>query len=161
MIKIRLTAAPVDGKANKLSQMIRANLPAAMQGLVVVPIFAGYDLRREQGRIWKFDVTGGRYEETEYDATGSGGLYARESLKKSHNPSASRSAGLKMAVQALTDAADEDRGTGGIDIVRKIFPTIRFATNAGIEEIPASEIEEVHREIAASGRNGNGNGGES
>ena len=83
--KIEGEALELDGKANKLSQMIRANLPAAMQGLVVVPLFAGYDLRRSQGRIWKFDVTGGRYEETDFEATGSGGLYARESLKKSHH----------------------------------------------------------------------------
>ena len=69
--KIEGEALELDGKANKLSQMIRANLPAAMQGLVVVPLFAGYDLRRKQGRMWKFDVTGGRYEETEFEATGS------------------------------------------------------------------------------------------
>src|SRR5690606_34897122 len=101
-----------DGKANKLSQMIRANLPAAMQGLVVIPLFAGYDLRRHQGRMWKFDVTGGRYEETEFEATGSGGLYARESIKKSYRPGLPRPEALDVAVQALTDAADEDRGTG-------------------------------------------------
>src|SRR5262249_2271202 len=78
------------GKANRLAQMIGANLPAALQGMVVVPLFAGYDRRRRQGRLWKFDVTGGRYEETEYESTGSGGVYARESLKKSYDPNASR-----------------------------------------------------------------------
>ena len=104
-----------------------------MQGLVVVPLFAGYDLRRKQGRMWKFDVTGGRYEEAEFEATGSGGLYARESLKKSHHSRATKREALEMAVQALTDAADEDRGTGGIDTVRGIFPTVIFCSEPGIE----------------------------
>src|SRR5512145_700920 len=99
--KIEGEALELDGKANKLSQMIRANLPAAMQGLVVVPLFAGYDRRRKQGRLWKFDVTGGRYEETDFEATGSGGLYARESIKKAHRMGLAREDGLKIAVTAL------------------------------------------------------------
>ena len=81
--KIEGEPLELEGKANKLSQMIRANLPAAMQGLVVIPLFAGYDPRRKTGRLWKFDVTGGRYEEADFEATGSGGLYAREWLNKS------------------------------------------------------------------------------
>jgi proteasome beta subunit len=155
--KIEGQALEIDGKANKLSQMIRANLPAAMQGLVVVPLFAGYDLRRKQGRMWKFDVTGGRYEEAEFEATGSGGLYARESLKKSHHARASKREALTMAVQALTDAADEDRGTGGIDTVRGIFPTVIFCSEPGIEQAPSPEIREVYESILArraNGRNG-------
>jgi len=155
--KIEGQALELDGKANKLSQMIRANLPAAMQGLVVVPLFAGYDLRRKQGRLWKFDVTGGRYEEAEFEATGSGGLYARESLKKSHHARASRGEALEMAVQALTDAADEDRGTGGIDTVRGIFPTVIYCSEPGIDQAPATEIREVYESILArraNGRNG-------
>ena len=91
--KVEGESLELEGKANKLSQMVRANLPAALQGLVVVPIFAGYDRRRNTGRIWKYDVTGGRYEETDYEATGSGGLYARESLKKSHRQDATRAEG--------------------------------------------------------------------
>jgi proteasome beta subunit len=134
--------------------MIRANLPAAMQGLVVVPLFAGYDQRRGQGRLWKFDVTGGRYEETDFEATGSGGIYARESLKKSHRADASRDQGLRMAVQALVDAADEDRATGGIDVVRGIFPLVDFGTSDGITRADDSEIEQVYREIV--GRHGGG-----
>jgi proteasome beta subunit len=155
--KIEGQALEIDGKANKLSQMIRANLPAAMQGLVVVPLFAGYDLRRKQGRMWKFDVTGGRYEEAEFEATGSGGLYARESLKKSHHARATKPEALEMAVQALTDAADEDRGTGGIDTVRGIFPTVIYCSEPGIEQVPATEISEVYQAIIArraNGRNG-------
>ncbi len=154
--KIEGQALELDGKANKLSQMIRANLPAAMQGLVVVPLFAGFDLRRKQGRMWKFDVTGGRYEEAEFEATGSGGLYARESLKKSHHARASKREALEMAVQALTDAADEDRGTGGIDTVRGIFPTVIYCSEPGIEQTPATEIREVYEFILERRANGRG-----
>lgn len=150
--KIEGEPLELDGKANKLSQMIRANLPAAMQGLVVVPLFAGYDLRRKQGRMWKFDVTGGRYEETDFEATGSGGLYARESLKKSHRATASRAEAIEMAVQALTDAADEDRGTGGIDTLRGIYPTVLYCSEGGIDEAPESEIKATYERIIASRR---------
>lgn len=154
--KIEGERLELDGKANKLSQMIRANLPAALQGLVVVPLFAGYDERRRQGRLWKYDVTGGRYEETDFEATGSGGIYARESLKKSHDPRAQKSEALRIALQALADAADEDRGTGGVDVVRGIFPTISSCSEAGIDEVPESEIDRVYREIAGRGRGGGG-----
>jgi len=147
--KIEGEGLEIDGKANKLSQMIRANLPAAMQGLVVVPLFAGYDLRRKQGRMWKFDVTGGRYEEAEFEATGSGGLYARESLKKSHDPGVSKSEALACAVQALTDAADEDRGTGGIDTRRGIFPTVIYCSEPGIEQAGEDEIRSAYESILA------------
>jgi len=141
----------LDGKANKLSQMVRANLPAAMQGMVVVPLFAGYDLRRRQGRLWKFDMTGGRYEETEFEATGSGGLFARESLKKSHHVGVSKQEGLRIAVQALTDAADEDRATGGVDLNRRIFPIVSYCAAEGIERAPDAEIESAYRAIIGSG----------
>lgn len=154
--KIEGEPLELEGKANKLSQMIRQNLPMAMQGLVVVPLFAGYDLRRHAGRLWKFDVTGGRYEETEFEATGSGGLYASESLKKSYRPSMSRSEALRAALQALTDAADEDRATGGVDIERGIYPIVAFATKERIEHADDSEVEGMYREIMADRRNGSG-----
>ena len=147
--KIEGQALELDGKANKLAQMIRANLPAAMQGLVVVPLFAGYDLRRKQGRIWKFDVTGGRYEEADFEATGSGGLYARESLKKSHRSSVSREEALDIAVSALTDAADEDRATGGIDMQRGIFPTVICCSEPGIEQAGEDELRRVYEAVLA------------
>jgi proteasome beta subunit len=145
--KIEGEALELDGKANKLSQMIRANLPAAMQGLVVVPLFAGYDRRRKLGRLWKFDITGGRYEETDFEATGSGGLYARESIKKAHRGGLSREEGLKIAVAALVDAADEDRATGGIDVLRGIFPIVNFCSDKGVERATDAEIEQVYRQI--------------
>ena len=145
--KIEGELLEIEGKANKLSQMVRANLPAAMQGMVVVPIFAGYDLRRHQGRLWKFDVTGGRYEETEFEATGSGGLYARESLKKSYEAGADREAGLSAAVRALTDAADEDRATGGVDVRRGIYPIVTFCSAEGIERASDEDVARAYREI--------------
>jgi proteasome beta subunit len=144
--KIEGEPLELEGKANKLSQMVRANLPAAMQGLVVVPLFAGYDPRRRVGRLWKFDVTGGRYEEAEFDATGSGGLYARESLKKTWRPSLSQDEALRLALQALADAADEDRATGGVDLARGIFPLVCLCTAAGVEEVDTPRIERVYRE---------------
>jgi proteasome beta subunit len=145
--KIEGEALELDGKANKLSQMIRANLPAAMQGLIVVPLFAGYDRRRKQGRLWKFDVTGGRYEETDFEATGSGGLYARESIKKAHKAGLAREQGLRIAVEALVDAADEDRATGGIDVLRGIFPIVNYCSERGVERAADAEIEQVYRQI--------------
>jgi proteasome beta subunit len=149
--KIEGEPLELDGKANKLSQMVRANLPAAMQGLVVVPLFAGYDLRRRQGRLWKFDVTGGRYEETEFESAGSGSLYARESLKKSYRQGASRDEGLRMAIQALTDAADEDRATGGVDLTRGIYPVVTYCTSEGIDRVADAEVERVYRSIVEAG----------
>jgi proteasome beta subunit len=157
--KIEGEALELDGKANKLSQMVRANLPAAMQGLVVVPLFAGYDLRRHQGRIWKFDVTGGRYEEADFEATGSGGLYAKEALKQRHHSDASRVEALEIAVTALQNAADEDRGTGGIDTVRRIFPTLLTCSRTGIESAVESEIESAYqRSVALRANNHRGAG---
>jgi len=150
--KIEGEPLELEGKANKLSQMIRANLPAAMQGLVVVPIFAGYDPRRRTGRVWKYDITGGRYEEAEYDSSGSGSLYAKESLKKAWKPGATREEALRMAVQALMDAADEDRGTGGIDLKRGIFPTISVCGSEGVIAVAETEIGEIHRSLLETSR---------
>ena len=143
--KIEGEALELEGKANKLGQMIRQNLPAAMQGLVVVPLFAGYDLRRKAGRLWKYDITGGRYEETEFEATGSGGLYARESLKNSWRPDLAANEAIAAAVTALTDAADQDRATGGVDLQRKIFPIINTATERQIESVSDDEVERIYR----------------
>ena len=145
--KIEGEPLELDGKANKLSQMIRSNLPAAMQGMVVVPLFAGYDLRRGQGRLWKFDVTGGRYEETEFEATGSGGLYAHESLKKSHDLTATLADSLRIAIEALTDAADQDRATGGVDLQRGIYPIVQLCTAEGIDRASDEEVASVYRTI--------------
>jgi proteasome beta subunit len=130
----------LDGKANKLGQMIRMNLPLAMQGLVVVPIFAGFDERAGVGRLFKYDVTGGRYEETDYFAQGSGGKDARDSLKKRFKRDMSKDEAVRVSIEALMDAADEDLGTGGPDLQRGIYPTVRTITRSGFGEVPDDEV---------------------
>jgi proteasome beta subunit len=152
--KIEGQALELDGKANKLSQMIRQNLPAAMQGLAVVPLFAGFDLRRLSGRLWKFDITGGRYEEAEFDATGSGGLYARETIKQGWRLGMNQAAATRLAVGALTAAADEDRATGGVDLERRIFPIVKLCSSAGVEDCGEEEIEGAYRDTLALRANG-------
>ena len=133
----------LEGKANKLSQMIRMNLPAAMQGLVVVPIFAGFDEKMGVGRLFKYDVTGGKYEDTDYWAQGSGGKDARDSLKKRWRRDMGRDEALRVAIEALLDASDEDVGTGGPDLVRGIFPTTKTITRSGFGDVPDDEIRRV------------------
>ncbi|HEV8439457.1 MAG TPA: proteasome subunit beta [Methylomirabilota bacterium] len=130
----------LEGKANKLGQMIRMNLPLAMQGLIVVPIFAGFDERSGTGRLFKYDVTGGRYEETDYFAQGSGGKDARDSLKKRFKRDMSREDAVRSAVEALVDASDEDLGTGGPDLVRGILPSVKIITRSGFSDVPEEEI---------------------
>ena len=137
----------LEGKANKLGQMIRANLPAAMQGMVVVPLFAGFDEARQEGRIFKYDVTGGRYEEDDYHATGSGGKDARSSLKKRFRGDLGRDDAVKIAIEALFDAADEDVGTGGPDLMRDIYPTVVAISQPGTVEISEDEIRELFRQL--------------
>jgi proteasome beta subunit len=137
----------LEGKANKLSQMIRGNLPAAMQGLAVVPLFAGYDDTRAEGRIFKYDITGGRYEEDDYHATGSGGKDARSSLKKRYRHGLNRDEAVKVAIEALFDAADEDVGTGGPDLMRGIFPTVVAISPEGTTEIPEEEVQALFEEL--------------
>ena len=133
----------LDGKANKLSQMVRMNLGAAMQGLAVVPIFAGYDDKSSVGRLFKYDITGGRYEETDYDSQGSGSKDARDSLKKLWRRNLSREDALRAALEALLDAADEDVGTGGPDFVRGIFPTVKTISRSGFADVPEDEVRQV------------------
>ena len=130
----------LEGKANRLGQMIRVNLPMAMQGLVVVPIFAGFDEKAGVGRLFKYDVTGGRYEETDYFAQGSGGKDARDSLKKRFKRDMGKDEAVRITVEALLDAADEDLGTGGPDLMRGIFPTVKTITRSGISDLPDEDI---------------------
>lgn len=130
-----------EGKANRLSFLVRQNLPAAMQGLVVMPLYAGYDPQKNRGRIYKFDVTGGRFAEADYYSTGSGGKDARSSMKKTFKEKDfTRSEAIHAAIEALMDAADEDRGTGGFDLVRKIYPTCKIMTSSGVDDVSDDEI---------------------
>jgi proteasome beta subunit len=140
----------LDGKANKLSQMVRMNLGLAMQGLAVVPIFAGFDDKAGVGRLFKYDVTGGRYEESDYDSQGSGSKDARDSLKKLWRRDMAREDALRVALEALIDAADEDVGTGGPDLVRGIFPSAKTITRSGFNDVPDEEIRRVCEAILAA-----------
>lgn len=137
---IRLT---LEGKANKLAQMLRANFPLALQGLAVVPLFAGFDDRVGHGRIFKYDLTGGRYEESDFWATGSGGRDARATIKKRYRPGITREEAVKVALEALFDASEEDVGTGGPDVLRDIYPNIAAISEDGFAEIPEEEIAQL------------------
>jgi proteasome beta subunit len=148
----------LDGKANKLGQMIRMNLQAAMMGLAVVPIFAGFDEKVGVGRLFKYDITGGRYEERDYDAQGSGSKDARDSLKKLWKRDMGRDEAMRTALEALIDAADEDVGTGGPDLVRGIFPSVRTISRSGFGEVADDEVRRVCEAILAA-RATAGNGG--
>jgi len=145
--KIEGEPLELEGKANKLSQMIRQNLPMAMQGLVVVPLFAGYDLRRHAGRLWKYDITGGRYEEGNAETSGSGGLYAQEHIKKTWHEGLSGQEALDVAVGAIVAAADEDRATGGVDLDRGIFPIVDVCTEAGIARATNDEVRASYERV--------------
>ena len=139
----------LEGQANFLSHLVRSNLGLAMQGLIVLPLFAGYDLKRCRGRIFKYDAVGGRYEEGDYYAIGSGGKDARTTLKKRYTPEITRQEALEIVAEALWDAADEDIATGGPDLIRKIFPTLYTITAEGVAEIPERVVEELYRELIA------------
>jgi proteasome beta subunit len=131
--KVEGQALSLEGKANQLSMMVRSNLPMAMQGLVVVPLFAGFDLRRGYGRLFQYDVTGGRYEETNYAATGSGSLFAATVVKMGYQPGMSAAAAIDLVLSALFQAADEDSATGGPDPIRHIYPIVATISAAGFE----------------------------
>jgi len=141
--KIEGTTLSMDGKANRLAALIRGNLGLAMQGLAVVPLFAGYDTLAEQGRIFSYDVTGGRYEETSFHAVGSGSLFARGSLKKLYRDHLSEADAVTVVVQALYDAADDDSATGGPDLTRRIFPVVQVITADGGHRMPDSEVAAI------------------
>nr|WP_140010605.1 proteasome subunit beta [Nocardioides plantarum] len=129
--KIEGTTLSIDGKANRLSALIRNNLAMAMQGLAVVPLFAGYDVLADQGRIFSYDVTGGRYEETAFHSVGSGSMFARGALKKLYRDDLDVTGCVEVVVQALYDAADDDSATGGPDLTRRIFPVVQVITAEG------------------------------
>jgi proteasome beta subunit len=151
--KIEGTGLTLFGKANRLSTMIRNNLGAAMQGLVVIPLFAGYDVDVDDparaGRIFSYDVTGGRHEEHDHDAVGSGSLFARSALKKTWRPGLSRDEAIRVAVEALYDAAEDDSATGGPDLTRRLYPMVVLATAEGTSGVPDDEIGQVSSAIVA------------
>ncbi|MDO8731150.1 MAG: proteasome subunit beta [Actinomycetota bacterium] len=138
--KIEGMQLSLDGKANRLSALLRGNLGMAMQGLAVVPMFAGYDLDRERGRIFSYDVTGGRYEEYDYHAVGSGGFFAKNSMKKMYRENMSAEQAITVALEALYDAADDDSATGGPDLARGIFPVVAVNDASGVRMLHEDEL---------------------
>jgi proteasome beta subunit len=141
--KIEGSTLSMDGKANRLSALIRNNLGLAMQGLAVVPLFAGFDRRSEQGRIFSYDVTGGRYEETAFHSVGSGSMFAKGALKKLYRDDLSEQECVTAALQALYDAADDDSATGGPDLTRRIFPVVSVITTEGHRRMSGTDVAEL------------------
>lgn len=147
--KVEGAALSLEGKANQLSQMVRSNLGMAMQGFVVVPLFAGFDVRRGVGRIYTYDPTGGRYEETDFHADGSGGRDARTTVKLGWRPGLDQASTIELAVRALWQAADEDSATGGPDLVRGIYPTVATITAEGFQRVPEAEVAQRFAVVVA------------
>ncbi|MEV4685109.1 proteasome subunit beta [Streptomyces kurssanovii] len=145
--KVEGAQLSLEGKANRLSTMIRSNLGMAMQGLAVVPLFAGYDIDREKGRIFSYDVTGGRSEEHGFAATGSGSIFARGAMKKLYREDLTEQQATTLVIQALYDAADDDSATGGPDVARRIYPIVTVITDEGFRRLTEAETSEIARSI--------------
>jgi proteasome beta subunit len=149
--KIEGTTLSLDGKANRLSLLIRNNLPMAMQGLAVVPLFAGYDFEADEpakaGRIFSYDVTGGRYEEHSFHSVGSGSVFARGALKKLFRDDFDEADAVTASIQALYDAADDDSATGGPDLTRRIFPVVASVTTDGFRRLAEDEVAQVTQRV--------------
>lgn len=150
--KIEGSQLSLDGKANRLAAMLRSNLGLALQGLAVVPVLAGYDVDRRVGRIFSYDVTGGRYEEHQFHAVGSGSMFARGALKKLFTPGMSQTQAVEICVEALYDAADDDAATGGPDLARRIFPVVAVVGEAGYRRLGDEEIATVSEAMVARRR---------
>ena len=147
--KIEGVGMSLQGQANRLAAMVRANLSLAMQGLAAVPVFGGYDRSRDQVRLWSFDATGGSYAEREHLSIGSGSLAARGALKKLWRPGLTTPEALSVAIEALYDAADDDTATGGPDLARGIWPTIAIADEQGARFIATDEVSAIVAEVLA------------
>jgi proteasome beta subunit len=145
--KIEGTVLSLEGKANRLGAMIRGNLALAMQGLAVVPLFAGFDLETSQGRIFSYDVTGGRYEEHSFYSVGSGSVFARGAMKKLYREGMSEDEIIHVAIEALYDAADDDSATGGPDLTRRIFPVVASVSESGYRRLSDSEVGAVVQSV--------------
>jgi len=140
----------LEGKANKLAFMVRANMPLAMQGIVVVPLFAGYDIRAQRPSIFEYDPIGGRYESLDHAATGSGSIFARGTLKKGHQAVTDVDSGALLAVQALFDAAEEDSATGGPDRIRDQYPILAVIDADGYRELVRDAVVELVDHVIAA-----------
>jgi proteasome beta subunit len=138
--KIEGELLSLEGKANQLAMLVRQNLPAALTGFVVIPLFAGYDARRGVGRVFSFDVTGGKYEEADFQTNGSGGIHARNWIKAMWSDGMSRDDAVDLALRALFAAADEDSATGGPDLVRGIYPVVAVISADGYERLIDDDV---------------------
>jgi proteasome beta subunit len=138
--KVEGSPLSLEGKANQLSQMVRNHLPAAMQGFVVVPIFAGFDTARRSGRLYQYDPTGGRYEELDFASTGSGSLQASTVIKLGYRLDMDRDSTVDLVLRALFEAADEDSATGGPDLIRNIFPVVATITADGFDRVGDDDL---------------------
>ena len=147
--KIEGTTLSLEGKANRLAALLRGNLGMAMQGLAVVPLFAGLDLDTNKGRIFSYDVTGGRYEQTGFATVGSGSVFARGALKKLYRPDLGQEGVVTALVQALYDAADDDSATGGPDLTRRIFPVVHVITGDGGQRLSDDEVSAIADRVVA------------
>jgi proteasome beta subunit len=147
--KVEGDVLSLEGKANRLAQMIRQNFPMALQGLVVVPLFAGYDPRKGEGRLFRYDVTGGRWEEADFHATGSGALHARATLKKRFRPGLNRESAIRAAVESLYDASQEDVATGGPNVLRGIYPSVRTITAEGVVTVAEDDLRTAFEAVVA------------
>ena len=156
--KVEGVRLSLEGKANQLGQMVAANLTMAMQGLVVIPLFAGYDLRLKKGRIFTYDVTGGRFEETDFHATGSGGRDAKNTIKLGYRDRLARDEAVELAVAALYEAADEDTATGGPDPLRGIYPVVSTVDAGGYRRLADTEVAERFQSVLDQRRERNGAG---
>ncbi|NUP74022.1 MAG: proteasome subunit beta [Sinomonas sp.] len=145
--KIEGTLLSLEGKATRLGAMIRSNLGLALQGLAVVPLFAGFDLDQSMGRLFSYDVTGGRYEELEHHSVGSGSVFARGALKKLWRPGLAEADAVRVAVEALFDAADDDSATGGPDPLRQLWPVVYTVTRTGHRRAAEHELAQVAGDI--------------
>jgi proteasome beta subunit len=149
--KIEGELLSLEGKANQLGGLVRANLQAAMAGFVVVPLFAGFDARRGLGRVFSYDATGGKYEEADFQTNGSGGVHARNWIKAFWNEGMSRDEVVDLALRALFAAADEDAATGGPDLVRHIYPLVAVISADGYETAD-DELVRARAEALLGGR---------
>ena len=154
--KIEGETLSLEGKANQLGQMVRSNLPAAMQGFAVVPLFAGYDERRDRGRVFSYDVTGGKYEEADFQTNGSGGVHARNWIKATWQEGMSREETIDLALRSLVAAADEDTATGGPDLIRRIYPMVAVIDATGYAALDDATVAERSEALYGGREEGSG-----
>ncbi len=152
--KIEGESLTLNGKANRLATMLRGNLGIALQGLAVVPLLAGYDEdvadSSRAGKIYSFDVVGGIYEERDFDSIGSGSIFAKNALKKRFRRGLSSDEAVRLAVESLYDAADDDSATGGPDPTRDLYPVVMTATADGTARVDEAVVADTAREVIAA-----------